>query len=204
MTRMFQRVGLAISLGVVALMSAPANTSAAPVTIPVQWTFGSATLSTGSGTATFSGSFVYDPVQAKITAFNIAQTGANPGSYTFVGGLFSGRPSWTIAQRSSTASVGDPIFLVDTNAPNIYVAGSTSTYIYVGTCSHVTAGKCDDGNVVDYRSVSITGVNAPAAPSIPTLGEWAMILFGALLAAGSALFIQRRSVRLGDVAALRY
>ena len=74
MTRMFQRVGLAISLGVVALMSAPANTLAAPVTIPVQWTFGSATLSTGSGTATFSGSFVYDPVQAKITAFNIAQT----------------------------------------------------------------------------------------------------------------------------------
>lgn len=192
MTRMFQRVGLAIGLGVVALMSAPANTSAAPVTIPVQWTFGSTQLSTGNGTATFSGSFVYDPVQGKITAFNIAQTGANPGSYTFVGGLFASRQSWAIAQRSSTASVGDPIFLVDTNAPNIYVAGSTSTYIYVGTCSHVTAGKCDDGSVVDYNSVSITGVNAPAAPSIPTLGEWAMILFGAILAGAAALYVQRR------------
>ncbi|PZN95353.1 MAG: hypothetical protein DCF29_24625 [Alphaproteobacteria bacterium] len=192
MTRLFRQVALAISMGVVALLSAPANTLAAPVTIPVQWTFGSTQMSTGSGPATMSGSFVYDPVQGKITAFNIAQTGANPGSYTFVGGLFASRQSWAIAQRSSTASVGDPIFLVDTNVPNIYLAGSTYTYVYVGTCSHVTAGKCDDGSLTDYRNVTITGVNAPATPSIPTLGEWAMILFGAVLAGAAALYVQRR------------
>lgn len=192
MTRLFQRVALAISMGLVALFSTPTISSAAPVTIPVRWTFGASQMSTPGGSVTVSGSFVYDPVQGKITAFDITQTGANPGTYAFVGGLFSSRTSWAIAQRTGVASVGDPIFLVDTNVPGIYAAGSTTTTILIGTCSHVTAGKCDDGSLSDNRTVNITGVNAPAAPSIPTMPEWAMILLGVVLAGAAALYVQRR------------
>lgn len=35
---------------------------------------------------------------------------------------------------------------------------------------------------------------APPTPTVPTLSEWAMILFGALLAGGAALYVQRRRI----------
>jgi hypothetical protein len=42
-------------------------------------------------------------------------------------------------------------------------------------------------------SYSVLAVNAaPPAPTIPTLGEWAMILFGTVLAGAAALYVQRR------------
>ncbi|WP_428151500.1 IPTL-CTERM sorting domain-containing protein [Brevundimonas sp.] len=49
-------------------------------------------------------------------------------------------------------------------------------------------------NLVNYVAVGAPPV-APAAP-VPTLSEWAMILFGTLLAGGAALYIQRRQMAI--------
>ena len=43
-------------------------------------------------------------------------------------------------------------------------------------------------------TLDIAGQMEPAPPPIPTLSEWAMILFGGLLAGGAALGLQRRRV----------
>jgi hypothetical protein len=37
-----------------------------------------------------------------------------------------------------------------------------------------------------------TLVGAGAVASVPTMTEWAMILFGAILACGAAVYVQRR------------
>lgn len=50
------------------------------------------------------------------------------------------------------------------------------------------------GNVT-YRLRGPAAVNLGAAPAaVPTLSEWAMILFGLILAGGAALYIQRRQI----------
>jgi hypothetical protein len=38
----------------------------------------------------------------------------------------------------------------------------------------------------------VAGPAVPAVAQVPTLTEWVMILFGAVLAASAALYVQRR------------
>ena len=42
-----------------------------------------------------------------------------------------------------------------------------------------------------YNSIGLSGPFDPIVP-VPTLSEWAMILFGTILAGGAALYVQRR------------
>ncbi|WP_271083953.1 IPTL-CTERM sorting domain-containing protein [Brevundimonas sp. NIBR11] len=92
------------------------------------------------------------------------------------------------------------------------VAVTPGSYIFIGATQNA-AGQSgtielragnpyQDGEAVDLRNgadAQLTGYDAyffatfgPEATPVPTLSEWAMILFGLTLAGGAALYIQRR------------
>ena len=60
-----------------------------------------------------------------------------------------------------------------------------------GYIGGVTGGTLVSGTRAGAGEVILTYTAAPPAP-VPTLSEWAMILFGTILAGGAALYIQRR------------
>lgn len=71
-------------------------------------------------------------------------------------------------------------------------AGSDGTFTGVALANGFlyanTYFNCCGGGA--FRIAAVSPSLAPAA--VPTLSEWAMILFGTLLAGGAALYIQRR------------
>lgn len=81
---------------------------------------------------------------------------------------------------SSPGQAATSGFGVDLNAGetvNVVVFSGSSTGAAPGTCDFAVTSN-------ELQAASITPV--------PTLGEWAMILFGGLLAGGAALLVQRR------------
>jgi hypothetical protein len=63
-----------------------------------------------------------------------------------------------------------------------------------GTYTFTVTGESMNGMMPYTRSRTYTlTVAAPATP-VPTLSEWALILFGTLLAGGAALYVQRRRI----------
>ena len=54
-----------------------------------------------------------------------------------------------------------------------------------------------DSGIVNIDDISITGLSSgpPAPPTaVPTMAEWAMILFGMILAGGAAFLAERRGM----------
>jgi hypothetical protein len=157
-------------------------TAGAALAAPVTWTVPATTLPDGH---VVSGTFVYDTDTSAISNVNITQTVVRPGVYSYAANLsypYGG------AQRTATVAVGDEIWWADmTGAPG--AGGSFSTRIGTGSCS--MAGICTivfAANIVN--GVTLTGV--PVAAAVPTMSEWAMILFGTVLAGGAALVIHRK------------
>ena len=71
------------------------------------------------------------------------------------------------------------------------ITGGVVTFIGVGSCV-ILADSAAGGGYGAAPQVTQTLTVVLAIAAIPTLSEWAMILFGALLAGGAALMIQRR------------
>lgn len=167
---------------------------AAAVADPVNWTLNGVTLSSG----TASGSFTYDSDTDTFSNINIVTTaGTLPGgTYTQRGGFYNNSTGGLRIGALTAAGNGDGntalgwrVTTAMTNAGGTItiVTGAAASAEY--TCS---AGTCSVS--APFRAItggSIVGV--PVAP-VPTMSEWAMILFGLMLASGAALYIQRRQL----------
>lgn len=84
---------------------------------------------------------------------------------------------------------GNCVFLTQ-NATGTYTQ-VTRTYVASSASTRITFLGRNDPAAVLIDDVSLVAA-APAA--VPTMSEWAMILFGLLLAGGAALYIQRRQL----------
>lgn len=163
-----------------ATLAAPAVAVAAPVT----WTVPPTVMPDG---ATISGTFVYDTATSTISNVNITQTVLRPGTYTFNANFpapFRG------GQRTASAMIGDETWWIDTTGIPANGGAYNAAAIGTGNCISHVAGVCDDASIGNSQvNVAITGL---PVSQVPTLSEWAMILFGSLLAGGAALYVQRR------------
>lgn len=72
------------------------------------------------------------------------------------------------------------------------VAPTAITQLIDGVCVPADCSSVDNGTTVG-RLGSGTVVLATVAP-VPTLSEWAMIMFGLVLSGGAAVYIQRRQL----------
>ncbi len=158
--------------------------SAAPVT----WTIPPTSMAGGQ---TISGTFVFDtslPAAQKLVSINVTETGSTPTSYVFTGGT-NASPGW--GQPVAVATTSDRAISLNLSAIPATAGGNyTVPWIMVGRCSSESAGKCQTLDNHTVASGVVISSSAPAA--VPTLSEWAMILFGMILAGGAGLYIQRR------------
>jgi len=160
----------------------------------LKWQFSGATF---EGGGQITGTFVYDADADTVSQvnFNTSAGGAvaaaayrqiNP-TYPHTGGLY------VLALTTSGSATG---------APGIQIAFATpltddGTETQLAAANSVE-GACDDDCTTlqePSRAVlagSVVLAEAAEAEPIPTLSEWAMILFGAVLAGSAALFVQRR------------
>lgn len=156
---------------------------------PVTWTVPATTLPDG---AVVGGTFVYDTATGTISNLNITQTVQRPGSYTFAASfpnVFRG------GQRTAVTAVGDETWFLRVDAIPANGGAYTSPRVGTGACVSATGGVCNSAQTTNgVANVVITGVLVATAAPVPTLSEWAMILFGTILAGGAALYIQRRRI----------
>ena len=145
-------------------------------------------------TGSFSGSYEVDSATDQVSAANIQVTaGAGnsgnqvpAGVYRFVTGQF-GSLGFTAA--ASTPANGQRGAYISFNGGSTPSSGATAFFLD-GQCANAgctsqTSDRSGQANITNTQPPS------PAAP-VPTLSEWAMILFGTVLAGGAALYIQRR------------
>lgn len=175
-------------LGLAVSMAASLFASAA-LADPVVWTLNGVTTLDGQ---TVTGSFTYDADTNTYSAINVTSTGG-VGPFTALYPATASTAGAAIFIQTPAGPGQNGILLNTANKTN---AGGTLT-ITTGpgngglfTCS----GVCTNANLTAGRSIATgTLVGAPVVP-VPTLSEWAMILFGLILAGGAALYIQRRQL----------
>ena len=86
------------------------------------------------------------------------------------------------------------------NSPLPVTAGSVYTFVFEssslrrGPATYADGLLYFSGNTPNFANNLAFEVVQVAAASVPTLSEWAMILFGLMLAGGAALYIQRRQL----------
>ncbi len=188
---MFSSIRARAALAALAL-AAPMAAAADPVT----WTLSGVTFPDG-GTA--SGSFVYDEDTNLYSAVNVITTsgttrltGANYVNNVTNANPPSNASNLTMITASGYAP-GAPYFVL-TTSPKTDTGGTLAiTGGFEGTCNAVPCFFAGPG-ASRNPSGSITTTPGGGAAAVPTLSEWAMILFGTLLAGGAALYIQRRQM----------
>lgn len=155
---------------------------------PVVWTIPSTPV---TGGRIISGNFVFDaslPADQRLVSINVTETGPTPTTYAFTGGL---NDPFVFGQSVAVATTSDRAIAINLSAIPTSAGGNhTVPVIYVERCITVTAGKCTNLGVTLSAHNVVISSSAPAA--VPTLSEWAMILFGMILAGGAGLYIQRR------------
>lgn len=173
----------------------PSAAAAAPVT----WTLQDARFAGSGPENPFSGSFAYDADTNTYSAINI--TTRSGGGY--VGATYSFGVNGTASRVTLLTSSGD-----NTGLKGLYLlfdspltgAGGTVALDVTGspTTARTMEAICSTPNCSNLNLPSarygFTGVvnGAVAAAAVPTLSEWAMIMFGTILAGAAALYIQRR------------
>ncbi|MGO4410834.1 MULTISPECIES: IPTL-CTERM sorting domain-containing protein [unclassified Brevundimonas] len=130
---------------------------------------------------------MYDTSTSTISNVNITQTNVRPGTYTFLANF----PSvYRGGQHTANVALGDETWWINTTGILANGGSYSAAAIGTGNCISMTGGVCTTANTANSRTnVTITSI---AASPVPTLSEWAMILFGVLLAGGAALFVQQR------------
>ena len=166
---------LALAVG----LCLPAAAMAAPAT----WTIPSGM---SMGSTNFSGTFVWDQAASdKVVSANIIGTGGSyAGTYSVVGGQDG---EFYFLQTQSSAIAGDKVVGLRLDGATLPATGAYYNAFVIGICTTVVSGKCIAYDQEDYSWGNYQG----PAP-IPTLTEWAMILFGLALAGAAALTLQRR------------
>jgi len=169
---------------------------------PVTWTLQGVTLNDG-GTA--SGSFTYDADigNGTFSNVNIVTVGGTqlPGAtyFTLLGG---GTGGGSLANGGDVSFVtaagsgdGQTVLFLDFQTNLTDAGGSVAlTTGLSGEATCFTIGVACDFIGVPGRVTSAGTVQGVVAAPVPTLSEWAMILFGLMLAGGAALYIQRRQL----------
>ncbi|WP_271083528.1 DUF11 domain-containing protein [Brevundimonas sp. NIBR11] len=94
----------------------------------------------------------------------------------------------TVACTSaSLASGSQAAFTLTVQVSNSLANGTVISNTVMGSAAEL------DGNPGNEIATTTTTVFAPPPPApVPTLTEWAMILFGTMLAGGAAVYLQRR------------
>lgn len=158
--------------------------SSAALAAPMNWSL-SGTL---AGGGTVSGTFTYDPATNVYSAVNITTTaGTLPGAiYTTVNA--ASRSNLLVANTAGGTSSGQPVIAVTFNP----VLSATSTPRTLGNSEGTCNPGCTDFSAGTRRAISGTVSMAAAPAQVPTMSEWAMILFGTILAGAAALYVQRR------------
>lgn len=161
--------------------------------VPVDW----AVSGTYDDGGTVTGSFTYD--RDTNTYSNIAITTTNGGTrsgavYTAVHPDLISIPGTLLLAGAGGAAAGQPaaslLFapILDNTTGNRAVGGSE------GTCGSPCLPIQAPARLV---TATLTSIVPPAPAPVPTLAEWAMILFGVMLAGGAAFLIQRRRAVYG-------
>lgn len=166
---------------------------------PVTWSLYGVTFEDG-GVAT--GTFVYDADTNTFSAVNIVTSGGGlPGAvYTQAGGVYGGAGLPVAANRIGVLTLSGPgvgqrtlnLDLVSgmTNAGGTIIVRPTAAFSAEGTCGN-PACSVVGAPVRGVWGGAVTSFPLPPA-TIPTLGEWAMILFGLALGGLAALTVMRR------------
>jgi hypothetical protein len=167
---------------------------AAALADPVTWTLNGVTFDDGGAA---SGSFVYDADTNTYSNVNITTTAGtvrtSGATYVAPSTALPSDANALVAQTSGGAVSGEA-FLQLVPDFSLTNAGGTVAIARLQaerTCSN-TPCTASGAPFREIRSGSIIGV--PAAVAVPTLSEWALILFGLVLAVGAALYIQRRQL----------
>ncbi|WP_298159490.1 IPTL-CTERM sorting domain-containing protein [Brevundimonas sp.] len=185
---MFKKV-LAL-FGALFVLAAPAAALAQTATYNISGTF------TAPATGSFSGSYVVNTGSNTMVSANIQVTAgkANDGvtdlpanTYIYANGESANAFSYAAAVPA-TANVTRGGFLIVSGTK---ASPTAVTTFGDGVCLNTNCVSLAPGTTTT-RGGSGTVVLAPAP--VPTLSEWAMILFGLLLAGGAALYIQRRQL----------
>ena len=103
---------------------------------------------------------------------------------------------------SVTASNAAPLQTFVLTTPFPIVAGNTYSFIFDATILWHAAGDpfaggsfiLDNNFAMANRDLAFQVTQATVA-AVPTMSEWAMILFGTVLAGGAALYLQRRRMQ---------
>lgn len=151
-------------------------------------------------------------VTGTITEIRIRPANSTPDTLRFYDGEGSGvnngpgvpiysQPVTSVAAANNSAPLQS--YVLTTPLP--IQSGNTYTFIFENTLPwHLRNG----GNVYtagdyilfydspygDGRDIAFQVVQAVTVAAIPTLSEWAMILFGTILVGGAAVYIQRRQL----------
>ncbi|WP_426039366.1 IPTL-CTERM sorting domain-containing protein [Brevundimonas sp. DC300-4] len=175
---------LALVVAIAASMFAGAALAA-----PVVWTLNGVTTADGQ---TVTGSFTYDSDTNTYSAINITSTGG-VGPFTAIA-TGPGSSSTQTFFIQTPAGIGqNGVVLVTSGKTN---AGGTLT-INTGAGAgglYTCLGACTSGTLTAGRHITAGTFVGVAPAAVPTLSEWAMILFGLMLAGGAALYIQRRQI----------
>lgn len=169
-------VPLIAALSGAVLLAAPALAD------PVTWT-----ANTTHNGLPVTGTFTIDVNTRAVAAVNLTHNGVTYTGGTLRAGtdnlFFSYVPSGGASQLNQPA-------LAFAVAPNFTNAGGTVgiSVTGLGTCSNAT---CDSVSVTT-DSAGGRSLNGIGITPVPTMAEWAMILFGLILAGGAALHLQRR------------
>lgn len=166
---------------------------AAAMADPVNWTLNGVTLSSG----TASGSFTYDSDTDTFSNINIVTTaGTLPGAtYTQRGGAYNDSTGGLrIGALTAAGNGGNSALALQVTTAMTNAGGTITIVTGLAASAEYTCGGGTCSVSAPFRAItggSIVGV--PVAP-VPTMSEWAMILFGLMLASGAALYIQRRQL----------
>lgn len=128
-----------------------------------------------SGSTSFGSSSFTATFNAPIRDFQFRAIGYGtcclPSTITY---SLDGGPAQTFAVRNT-----------DTGVYDVYLGLSGATPFTTITIAGGATGDAIDADSFAYGA-------SPAPVPVPTMSEWAMILFGTVLAGGAALYIQRR------------
>lgn len=101
-------------------------------------------------------------------------------------GLYSGNSIQISLPTGVTVAAGSNVVVTIPNT-------RASTGPTLGTYSVNLRTAQSSGTAVDTPATAPTYSFGSAPTPVPTMTEWAMILFGAILAGGAAIFVQRRA-----------
>lgn len=192
----FNEIGTAVfkttlaMIGALCVFIVPVAAMAQTATYNITGTF------TAPATGSFSGSYVVDTGTNAMVSANIAVTAgkASDGvtnlpaeAYTWPGGEVAFAFGFASAVPATNQRGGFVVFAPTKAAPTS-ITNFTNSVCLNDFCSNA------DPSSDKSRSGAGTVAAAGAAAPVPTLSEWAMILFGTLLAGAGALYIQRRRI----------